>query len=225
VTFKARFSSAVSFAVALTLVTVASAAAGSAFPPALEAAVAAFTQVQDYAEELVVHEMSYDGKRVQDRVYEFQWKRPDLARLAIVAGPGKGQVAVWYGGETLHAHAAGWLSFIRITLGIHDPRALSLRGDSFTRASLDAQIKRLREMEGSWHQASGPVIDGQSTTAVTLIVADPKINHNVSKEVLFFCDATHAPIRFEQYVGKELVKYGTIKHLRVNVGLTPGDFK
>lgn len=207
------------------MLAVPTAAAGNAFPPALEAAISAFSPVQDYAEDLVVHEMTDDGKRVQDRTYTFQWKRPDFARLAIVAGPGRGQVAVWHGGETLNAHAGGLLSFIRITLGIHDPRALSLRGDSFTRASLDAQIRRFRDIEGSWHQAAGPAIDGQATTAVILTVADPTSNHNVSKEIVYFSDASHAPVRFEQYVGKELVKYGTIKNLRVNVGLTAADFK
>lgn len=193
-------------------------------PPALEAAVAAFASVNDYEEEMIVHERTDDGRRVQDRTYDYKWKRPDFARIAVTAGPGKGQVAVWHGGETLRAHPGGFFSFIRVTLAIGDPRALSLRGDSMTRASLEAQIKRFRETEGSWHQAPGPAIEGQATTAVTFTVADPEGNRKVSKEIIYLSDATHVPMRFEQFVGKELVKYGMVRNVRVNLGLTDADF-
>ena len=73
-------------------------------------------------------------------------------------------------------------------------------------------------------EADGASIDGIATTAVTLVLADPATNHNVSKEVVFFAKSSHLPVRRERYEGERLVKDEKWTSVKLNVGLTDANF-
>jgi len=192
--------------------------------PAFDAFVKAFADVKDYQLQIVTHETSDDGKSVQDRVYAYRWGRPSFARIEILEGPGKGGVASWSGGDKIHGHQGGILSMIHITSDINDARAVSLRGDNLEVTSFPWEIKHFETFPGTLSEADGPTIDGQATTAVTLTVADPKANKNVSRDVLYIGKERHLPLRREQYVGSQLVKTETYKAIKLNNGFAPGDF-
>jgi hypothetical protein len=100
--------------------------------PALTAFAGAVANLQDYTVTIRTHEAQ--GDRVQDRVQQFWFKKPTLVKVEVTSGPGRGGVAVWNGGSTLHGHQGGLFSFVKLTLDIHDARAESLRGDTIDTA-------------------------------------------------------------------------------------------
>jgi len=193
--------------------------------PAFDAFVRVFADVKDYKEQLVTHETSDDGASVQDRTSDYRWRRnPFAAYITVLAGPGKGGVAVWHGGDTVSGHKGGILSLIHLTLNLHDGQATSMRGDTIESAGFDYAIKHYLATAGTMSESAGPAIDGQATTAVTLVVGDPSKNTNISKDVIYLSNAKHLPVRREEYVGAKLVKAESYNNVQTNVGLTDHDF-
>jgi len=192
--------------------------------PALETFAKTFADVKDYQESIVVHETTDDGKQAQDRTYDYRWMRPTFARIEIVEGPGKGGGAAWRGGDKIRGHQGGLLSGMHMVIDLHDPRAASLRGDNLEVASFEWEIKHFETTPGTLSETTGPSINGQATTAVTLLVTAPKDNGNVSKDVLYIAKDNHLPLRREQFVGGALVKTETFKEIKLNNGFKPDDF-
>ena len=193
--------------------------------PALDALVRALNAITDYQVRGIVHETTDDGAHVQDRTYDFRWKRPNYERIEIIAGPGKGEGASWHGGPTVRGHQGGFLSGIHMNVSIHDPRATSLRGDTIETAAFTWQAEHLLNTPGRLSEAPGPVIDGAPTTAVTLQVTDSKANGNVSRDVLYIGKEKHLPLRREQFAGTTLVKTEHFVDIKVDNGFSVDDLR
>jgi outer membrane lipoprotein-sorting protein len=191
-----------------------------------EELVAQFAQavgaIDDYTVSIATHETS--GTDVQDRGYHYFFKKPALAKIETVSGPGHGSAAVWHGGDTVRGHQGGFFAGIKLTIGIHDGRAVSLRGDTIDSASFPAQLEHFRTTKGELSEAAGPAIGGVATEALTLKPADPAANRNVSRDVLFLSNANHLPVRRERFEGDTLVKQEDFTNLKLNVGLKDDDF-
>jgi outer membrane lipoprotein-sorting protein len=192
--------------------------------PAFADFVRAFADVTDYQAKVTVHETSDDGKDVADWAYDYRWMRPNLARIEVTDGRNKGGVAVWHGGDKVQGHQGGFLAVVKLNLDIHDKRATSLRGDTIETASFAYDIKHYETTDGTLAEAAGPALDGHATTAVTLAVADPKSTGNVTKDVLDISNATHLPLRRQQFIGTQLVKSETFRDFKANNAFTTGDF-
>jgi hypothetical protein len=117
------------------------------------------------------------------------------------------------------------LSFVKLTLDIHDARAESLRGDTIDTAYFGQKLTHFETTKGELSEAPGPVVEGAPTVAITLNVADPSTDHDVSREVLYLSTVTHLPVKAERYEGKALVKREIFRDLKANVGLTDADFE
>jgi hypothetical protein len=117
-------------------------------------------------------------------------------------------------------HQGGFISFVKKTVSINDPKATSLRGDKIDVASFDWVMRHYLAMPGTLTQAAGP----DATTIVTLAVTDPAANRAVSKDELYLSDATHLPVKRQQFVGSTLVKSETYKDTKLDPGLTANDF-
>jgi outer membrane lipoprotein-sorting protein len=190
--------------------------------PALAAFASAIANLQDYTVTIRSHEVQ--GDRVQDRVQQFWFKKPLLAKVEVTGGPGRGGFAVWHGGSTLRGHEGGLFSFVKLTLDIHDARAESLRGDTIDTAYFGQKLDHFQTTKGELSESPGPLIEGMPTEAVTLDVADPAADHAVSREVLYLSNATHLPVKAERFEGPLLVKSETFIDFKANVGLTDADF-
>ncbi|HTV74791.1 MAG TPA: hypothetical protein VME66_13930 [Candidatus Acidoferrales bacterium] len=188
----------------------------------MTAFASALDDLQDYTVIIKTHEVQ--GQRVEDRVQQFWFKKPMLAKVVVTSGPGRGGAAVWHGGPTLRGHQGGLLSFVKMTIDIHDPRAESLRGDTIATAYFGDKLAHFETTAGQLSEAPGPVMDGTPTDAVTLDVADPSADHDVTREVLYISRTTHLPVKADRFEGTALVKSETFSDLKVNVGLTDADF-
>jgi len=188
--------------------------------PAASSALAEFAEtwskITDYSCSIKVHETS--GGHVQDRVYEYAFKKPHSARIAVVEGPGKGSGATWHGGTTVVGHQGGILSMIHLNVDIHDGRATSLRGDTIDSASFGAILDTYAG-KGEVSESAGPVLDDVPTDIVTLNVSDPQNDHGITRDELWISRTTHLPVHRLRYEGALLVKDERFYDIRTNTGL------
>ena len=182
----------------------------------------AWAKITDYTCNVKVHET--DGARTEDRLYAYAFKKPHMARIDIVDGPGKGGGAVWLGGDKVKGHQGGLLSGIHLTVDITDKRATSLRGDTIDTGTFGAVLDAFKTTKGELTEGPGPLIDGAATEAITLKVANPQANKGVSRDQLFISKANHLPVRRVRYDGDKIVKDEIFSNIKINPGLTDADF-
>ncbi len=189
---------------------------------ALDEASEALAKVNDYTTSLVVHEIL--GTATQDRTYGYRFKKPHFIGVDVISGPDAGAAIVFKGGTQVRAHKGGMLAMIKMNMDLHDKRVLSLRGDSIDTGTFGSVVDELKSLKGTLSEADGAAVDGIATTALTLVVADPAANHNVSKEIVSFAKSSHLPVRRERFEGERLVKDEKWTSVKLNVGLTEGSF-
>jgi hypothetical protein len=170
----------------------------------------AWANVQSYVCVVSVHEV--DGSRVQDRVMRVTFEKPYNTRVDILAGDGRGGVLVWRGGDTVRGHEGGFLSAIKVNVGIGDHRVTTLRGETVANANWGALYDHLMSLRPDSVQA---VVLGDTTT-ITYAIPDPPGDGNVTKEVLML-GGNSLPIEYDQYVGDELVARVTTSDVKLNV--------
>lgn len=190
--------------------------------PAITAFDDAFAKVNDYTLTVRAHEVK--GDRTQDRVYQYWFKRPNLAKTLIVSGDGSGSGGVWRGGDTVSGHQGGMLAFIHLSVSIHDPRATSLRGFTIPEGLLQNEVDKYRTIKGELTEHGGPVFDGVATDEVELKPADPSAVDGVTRMIIYLSRSTHFPIRQIRYAGSQVVADETFENLKTNVGLTDANF-
>jgi hypothetical protein len=196
--------------------------ASAATVPAITAFQETFAKVNDYT--VVVHASESLGNQTQDRTYRYMWKRPRLVKTQILEGPGAGGGAVWTGGDTVSGHQGGILSFIHLTVGIHDGRATSLRGYTIPDGVLPNQVEKYTTMKGTLSERGGPVIDGQETTLVELKIAPGAGEPGETRAVIYFSKSTHLPLAQLRWAGDTILSKELWTDLRTNVGLKDSDF-
>ena len=196
--------------------------AAAATTPAINAFDEAFAKVNDYAVTVRAHESK--GDRIQDRTYKYWFKRPALAKTLIIAGDGSGSGGVWNGGDRVSGHQGGMLAFIHLKVGLHDSRAVSLRGYTIPEGLLQNEVDKYKDVKGDLTQRPGPSIDGVATDEVDLKVADPAANDGVTRMALYLSKETHFPVRQVRWDGEKIVADETFLDLKTNVGLSDGDF-
>ncbi|HEY8297564.1 MAG TPA: hypothetical protein VIG32_06035 [Candidatus Baltobacteraceae bacterium] len=191
--------------------------------PALAAFDDAFAKVHDYTVTLRAHEVS--GSRTQDRVYHYWYRKPNDAKIEIASGEGAGGGGVWTGGDQVSGHQGGFLiSKFHLKVGLHDGRAVSLRGYTIPDGLFPNEVEKYRTIKGQLSEGAGPTVDGQATDAVTLNVADPAAVGGVTRMVLDLSKATHMPVRQIRYQGDQIVADEIWSELKTNVGLSERDF-
>jgi len=213
-------------AVMLTAPHAAAAAAGPAVagPPgnALDAFNTAFANVSQFTYKLHSHEVK--GTDVQDRVYDYSFMKPHFAKTLIESGPGRGGGAVWTGGDQVSGHQGGFLSGIHLKIGLHDGRAVSLRGYTIPDGLPQNIVATYTPTKGTLTVTSGGKIGGVETDLADLKVNDPASNGGVSEQKLYLSEDTHFPVRQILYSGDQVVLDQTFTDWNLNPGLTQNDF-
>lgn len=196
----------------------------------LEQLEAFWSKLSDLQVLIVAHE--FDGKTHQNRRMRYAYLRPSHAKIELLDGPFKGMVAVWKGGDTVVAYKRGMLSAFKKTFGLHDKMVTSLRGNGVTTPELGPALQCFAAHPGQVQQMPGPVFEGQET--VMVVVEDKNGLHcptdspldaaSITKDVILVNRATHLPLRRTRYAGDTQVEEWILVDLRINSGLSPGDF-
>lgn len=213
--------SAVASSAALALLPLKNVSAASS-APAIAAFDQAFATTSDYTCILHVHEAK--GSQTQDRVYQYQFMKPHFVKTLILEGDGKGSGGVWVGGDQVSGHQGGLFSGIHLKVGIHDPRAVSLRGVTIPEGLLQRIVDDYAATPGKLTQVDGGKVSGVPTDRLELRAADPASNYGVTDQILYLSKETHWPVRQVMYSGSQIVLDETVEDLKTNVGLKQSDF-
>ncbi len=188
----------------------------------VESVVAPLQQTWDglktYTCTLNAHEVL--GTRVQDRVYHFWFRKPLDTRAEIIAGDGRGSLAVWRGGDHVKGHQGGFLSIFMLNVNIHSRLATTLRGATIADANIGAMIAQYR---GFPYTSVSFSHDGPMTI-VTMLANDPTKSGGITKEVYFF-NLAQGSTGFEQYEGDTLVKRLTMSEIKVDPDIPDSMFE
>ncbi|HEY5426461.1 MAG TPA: hypothetical protein VIJ77_07920 [Candidatus Tumulicola sp.] len=190
--------------------------------PAITAFDRAFASTNDYTCQIHVHEVK--GTASQNRIYQYSFMKPHFVKTLILSGDGKGSGGVWTGGDQISGHQGGILSGIHLKVGLHDARAVSLRGFTIPEGMLQTLVRRYATVAGTLTQVPGGKIGGVLTDRLDLKVADPATNDGITEQILYLSQETHWPIRQVLYSGADIVLDQSITDLKTNVGLTQNDF-
>ena len=178
----------------------------------------AWDGVRSYTCMIAAHEVR--GKDVQDRVYRLAFVRPNNMRMDIVGGAGKGGVAIWNRGGTIYGHQGGFLSFVKLHLNIHDPKAVSLRGTTVAQASFGALLQRFKGLKTSSLDATA----AHGLTTLTANILNPALESGVTREVLVF-GADHLPVEYDECQGLQVVDHVRYSAYKGNVTLLASTWK
>jgi hypothetical protein len=177
----------------------------------------AWSKVNSYTADIKVHETK--GTDVQDRTYHYAFLKPHFAKIDITGGPGKGGGASWTGGDTVSGHQGGFLSGIHMNVGIHDGRAVDLRGYTIDQGSFDAMAK--------WIEAAATVTNGQDTwqgTVCDTVIAPFTDTNGATKRVLYLSTTTHLPVRRVTFAGDTIVMDEAFTNVNTSPNLKESDF-
>jgi hypothetical protein len=205
---------------AITLLAMAARPVPAAETPAAARALARFAVawqgVHDYRCTITAHEVL--GRRVQDRVYRLAFEKPHDTRLAIVSGDGRGGVAVWRGGPKVRGHRGGFLSFLNLTLGLHNALATTLRGTTIAQANFGALLDH-------WQQEAreASVQATRRDDSTVLSATHPPGPEGVTREALDL-GADGLPVGYEQFEGDRLVKRVRYRDVELNVPIPAATF-
>ncbi len=177
----------------------------------------AWTKVQSYTCDIKVNETK--GTETQERTYRYAFLKPNFARIDITGGPGKGGGAVWKGGDTVSGHQGGFLSGIHLTISIHDPRAVDLRGGTIDQGSF--------QNIATWIQDAPMLSNGEETwngTAYDTVTAPYTDALGATKRTVFLSKSTHLPARRVTYAGDAVVEDEVFTNINPLAALMEGDF-
>jgi hypothetical protein len=93
----------------------------------------------------------------------------------------------------------------------------TLRGSSIDQLSFAAIISHGQDTAGTASEAKGPVIDGVSTEAVTLVPTSSTTDAGLTLEIVDISSTTNVPIRIFGYDGPILVRQVQFSNVKLQV--------
>lgn len=196
-----RFRSCLIIVAALALIAAAPPKTGSA-SAIIARFASAWNNLRSYTCTWSVHEVK--GTRVQDRMYHIFFQKPLNTRAEVVAGDGKGSAAVWTGGDRVRGHQGGFLSLIRMTLGVNNRLAVSLRGATISQVNMGWLLSHLQSIG----VVNFAVTQQGVNSVLTARVQEPSPDADVVREVYVFAPSG-LPLEGSQYGEHDVV----LKHV------------
>ena len=191
--------------------------------PAISAFNEAFEKTTSFTYKL--HSQEKKGDSVQNRVYDYSFMKPHFAKTLISGGDGRGSGGVWAGGDQVSGHQGGFLSGIHLKVGLHDGRAVSLRGYTIPEGLPQSIVATYENVKGDLKQTSNAgMIDGAQTDLLDLKVADPASNGGISEQKLYLSQKTHFPVRQILYEGSNVVLDQSFTDWNLDAHLSDSDF-
>lgn len=190
---------------------------GAAPGPAATAFLDAWAKVPSYTCTIKVHETK--GSDVQDRTYRYAYLKPHFAKIDITGGAGRGGGAVWSGGDTVSGHQGGFLSGIHLKVGIHDGRAVDLRGGTIDEGSFQNMADALKAAPSE--TSAEETVNGVAADALTIPYTDA---NGATKRTVYVSKTTHLPVRRVTYAGSTAVETEDFTDVNPAANLKESDF-
>lgn len=182
-----------------------SATSSSAVTTAWAAFARTWTNITAYSATITVFERK--GTTTQNAVFDYTFHKPSTATVHYNSGPNSGVTAVWNGGNSVVAHrGSGLTALFKKTFALHDPAVTTIRGSSIDQLSFAAILAHAQDTPGPTSQSTGPVIDGVTTEAITLIPTSSGADAELTREIVDISTTTNLPLRVLGYEGETLVR-------------------
>jgi outer membrane lipoprotein-sorting protein len=183
-------------------------------PPAWLAFERACAGIAAYTATVTVFDKK--GAQSESSVFDYSFRKPSSATMRIVKGAHAGGTLIWSGGTTVVARlGSGFLGLFSKTYALHDPVVTNLRGSSIDQLSFAAIISHGADTAGSVSAATGPVIDGVSTVAVSMVPKSSAIDAGLTLEIVDIASTTNLPLRVLGYDGPTLVRQLQFSNVKV----------
>ena len=192
---------------------------------ALDALVAKYAEIRSYTVEIAGRERS--GSDFETRSLRFSFRKPNRAEAVVLSGSSLGTRVVWKGGDnvTIHVHP---IAFIPLSLGLHDKRVLSPRGNSILTADFGRILACYQDHRSDVRERTA---ERPGEVMITLSRKDgvdcadtPPGDKSVTRDVLLV-GSDGWPVKRERFVGDQLVESWTLTNLRPNVDLPDSTFR
>ena len=187
-----------------------------------------WNRLHDYTVTIDSHEVL--GDQISDNEMVYWFRKPDRARLDVLAGHQSGTTMVWAGGEDVTGYRRS-LSLFKIHRDMHDKMLTSLRGNTILTPDLGAILDCFSKYRDRLREREGPSIDGEATSEITLPYADvscpndPVADRVVTADVLDLSKRTGYIVERKRFAGDDIVERWTLKDYKVDVGLADTDLK
>jgi outer membrane lipoprotein-sorting protein len=165
------------------------------------------------------------GQSVQE-VLHYAFRKPDRARLEVVAGSKRGSVLIWRGGDRVVAYHRGF-SIVRIAAGVKSGNVTSSRGNGILTPNLGDVLDCFASRREQVRESAGPIIGDEPTDAVALEYSkggstcpdDSTQDQAVTRDVLYVSRASGYVVERERYEGDALVERYLIHDLSIDSDL------
>jgi len=194
------------------------ACAGPAFKEILGKLTEKYDSITDY--QCRLNEWCTSGKKVEDRVINFYFKKPRNIRMDILKGTkafDSGSSGVYTGGNTVVGHKGGILTPVALKVSKHDGLATTIRGLTFDQSDMQETVEILQ-----FHlQNSSVTVRGlkEEVYEITCIPPDPAKNDGISKDVIWIDMKLTLPVFNERYEGNAVVQRARWSNYIINAGL------
>lgn len=188
-----------------------------------------WNRLHDYSVRIQAHESL--GQESADNEMLYRFRKPDRARLDVMAGPKAGSTIVWSGGERVTAYKRS-LSIFKMHGNAHQKDLTSLRGNGILAPNMGLLATCFGAHRDALVERPGPVVEGDPTTEVELpykgIICpeDPAVDRGaITLDVLDVSDRTGLVLVRKRYAGEEIVERWQLNDYKLDAGLGDGDLR
>lgn len=209
---------------ALMLLSVMPASAGDAF----DRLVATWSHLHDYSVTIEAHEVL--GSESDDHELRYTFRKPDRARLDILAGTKSGSTIVWDGGDSVVAYKRSF-SLFKMHGNPRQKDLTSLRGNGILSPNMGDLIACFQEHRDAINEHDGPLVEGESTDEIALKYADvscpddPPVDRSVTLDVLDVSKKSGLVLMRKRYEGDEIVERWELKDYKVDANLPDSELR
>lgn len=159
------------------------------------------------------------GNRVEKSAYHDYFKKPDMFRTDVTAGPKAGGAVVKQADGKIKGHQGGFLAAIILTLSPADKRLYDVRGNYFLEAEWSRHLKQIEDrlIKGARAALVSDTLDGQTVQVLTLNIADPA--DDVTQEIIWFDAAQKYIVKLQELAGSTIVLENIITDQKNNQDL------
>lgn len=209
---------------ALLLIAAAPAGAGDG----LSRLEATWAHLHDYSVTIEAREIL--GKESDEHELRYEFRKPDSARLDVLAGTKSGSTIVWHGGDRVIAYRRNF-SLFKIHGSARQKDLTSLRGNSILSPNMGDLLSCFEEHRDAVREHDGPVVDGESTDEIALPYAnvvcpdDSAADRAVTADILDVSKKSGLIVMRKRFEGDELVEQWELKDYKVDANLSDSDFR
>lgn len=192
-------------------------------PSALIGAYASMLEeIEDY--QCRMYETCSKGRKTEERVINFYWRRPRFIRMDILRGSrfrDKGSVGVYLNDEMVTGRKGGWIGFLSIRVDKTDSLATTIRGVTFDQSDMLAALERMQD-----HLLYSECILKQSggLYELTFLPGDTRRSGGITREEIRLDSRTLLPLQADSYEDGRLVQHIEWSSYILNAGLPPALF-